>query len=185
MGKLAIVLFGLFVILILFSCEEKTKTVTGSKEMDITIESTAFHEGDMIPSKYTCDGLNVSPPLTWSNLPENTQSIVLISDDPDAPIGTWVHWVVYDIPPQVREFPENMPSARTLENGAIQGTTDFGRIGYGGPCPPSGIHRYFFKIYALDTLLNLDAGATKQQVVDAMEGHVIADGQLMGRYKRQ
>ena len=182
---LTAVISGLFIILIPLSCEEQTKTVTGSKKMEIKVESTAFNEGDMIPSKYTCDGLNVSPPLSWSYLPESTKSIVLISDDPDAPMGTWVHWVVYNIPPQVNEFPENVPPTKTLENGAIQGTTDFGRIGYGGPCPPSGTHRYFFKIYALDTMLDLDPGSSKKQVLNAMEGHMLAEGQLMGRYKRQ
>ena len=184
-AELTTVISGLSVILITLSCEEQTKTVTGSKKMEIKVESTAFIEGDMIPSKYTCDGLNVSPPLTWSDPPESTKSIVLISDDPDAPMGTWVHWVVYNIPPQVKEFSENVPPTKILENGAIQGTTDFGRIGYGGPCPPSGTHRYFFKVYALDTMLNLDPGATKKQVVNAMESHVLAEGQLMGRYKRQ
>ena len=183
--KLTTVISGLSVILITLSCEEQTKTVTGRKKMEIKVESTAFIEGDMIPSKYTCDGLNVSPTLSWSDPPESSKSIVLISDDPDAPMGTWVHWIVYNIPSQVKEFSENVPPTKILENGAIQGTTDFGRIGYGGPCPPSGTHRYFFKVYALNTMLNLDPGATKKQVVNAMENHVLAEGQLMGRYKRQ
>ena len=167
------------------SCEEQPQTETGSDKMEISIESSAFQEGGMIPSKYTCDGINVSPPLKWSELPEETKSLVLISDDPDAPMGTWVHWVVYNIPPSLNEFTENIPAMKILDSGAIQGTSDFGRIGYGGPCPPSGTHRYFFKLYALDDKLNLGPGATKQQVVDAMKGHVIAEGQLMGRYKRQ
>ena len=153
--------------------------------MEIKIESPAFKEGAFIPEQYTCDGSNISPPLNWGDPPEGTTSIVLISDDPDAPMGTWVHWVVYNIPPSVREFPENIPAVKTLDNGALQGTTDFGRIGYGGPCPPSGTHRYFFKLYALDTMLNFGPGATKKQVVEAMKGHVLAEGQLMGRYKRK
>lgn len=153
--------------------------------MEIKIESSAFKEGGIIPSKYTCDGSNVSLPLKWSDPPEGTKSIVLISDDPDAPVGTWVHWVVYNIPPAVKEFPENVPPSQTLENGAIQGMTDFGRIGYGGPCPPSGTHRYYFKLYALDTMLDIGPGATKKQVVDTMKGHVLAEGQLMGKYKKQ
>ena len=167
------------------SCENQPQTETGSDKMELSIESSAFQEGGMIPSKYTCDGINVSPPLKWSEPPEETKSLVLISDDPDAPMGTWVHWVVYNIPPSLKEFSENIPSSEVLDNSTIQGTTDFGRIGYGGPCPPSGTHRYFFKIYALDDKLNISPGATKQQVVDAMKGHVIAEGQLMGRYKRQ
>ena len=153
--------------------------------MEIKIESLAFKEGEFIPSKYTCDGSDVSPPLKWSDPPEGTAGIVLISDDPDAPAGTWIHWVVYNIPPAVKEFPENVPSSQTLENGAVQGKNDFGRIGYGGPCPPSGTHRYYFKLYALDTILDFGPGATKKQVVEAMKGHMLAEGQLMGRYRRE
>ena len=153
--------------------------------MEIKVESSASKEGELIPSQYTCDGSNISPPLKWSDPPEGTMSLVLISDDPDAPAGTWVHWVVCNIPPSVKGFPQNVPTTKILENGAIQGTTDFGKIGYGGPCPPSGTHRYYFKMYALDTMLNFDPGATKKQVVDAMKDHVLAKGQLMGRYKRR
>jgi len=153
--------------------------------MELKIESSAFKEGELIPSNYTCDGRDISPPLKWGDYPEGTASLVLISDDPDAPVGTWVHWVVYNIPPAVKEFAENVPSSQILENGAIQGTNDFGRIGYGGPCPPSGTHRYYFKLYALDTMLNIAPGATKNQVVEAMKDRVIAETQLMGRYKRQ
>ena len=166
-------------------CERKPETQTGVNRMEINIESSAFQDGGMIPSKYTCDGMDVSPPLRWSQPPGNTKSLVLISDDPDAPMGIWVHWVVYNILPSQHEFPENIPASEVLESGAIQGKTDFGRIGYGGPCPPSGTHRYFFKLYALNDTLNLGPGATKQQVVDAMKDNVIAEGQLMGRYKRQ
>ena len=150
----------------------------------ITIESSAFGEGGMIPVQYTCDGKNVSPPLRWSEPPEGTGSFALISDDPDAPAGTWVHWVVYNIPPGVRELPENIPSTEKLPDSTVQGTTDFWSIGYGGPCPPSGTHRYYFKIYALDAMLNLRHGATKQQLLAAMEGHIRARGELMGRYTR-
>ena len=153
--------------------------------MEINIESSAFKEGEMIPSKYTCDGVNISPPLKWRIPPEGTKSLVLISDDPDAPMGTWVHWVVYNIPASVKELSENIPHSDILDNGATQGITDFRKIGYGGPCPPSGTHRYFFKLYALDTMLSLGPGAAKKQVVDAMEGHVLAEGQLMGKYKRK
>ncbi len=152
--------------------------------MDIKLTSTAFAEGGMIPRQYTCDGKDMSPPLAWSGVPTTAKTLALISDDPDAPVGTWVHWVLFNLPASVQGLPENVPTTKTLLNGARQGTNDFGRIGYGGPCPPSGTHRYYFKLNALDTELKLDAGATKAQVLKAMEGHVLAQGQLMGRYKR-
>ncbi|MFB0525525.1 MAG: YbhB/YbcL family Raf kinase inhibitor-like protein [Phycisphaerae bacterium] len=153
--------------------------------MEIKIGSPAFEEGGMIPAKYTCDGADVSPPLKWEAVPEGTKSVALISDDPDAPMGTWVHWVIFGLPADARELAENIPHDKTLPNGAKQGTSDFGRIGYGGPCPPSGTHRYFFKIYALDTELDLEAGARKRDLLRAMESHILAEGQLMGKYKRQ
>jgi len=157
----------------------------GGNTMEIEITSTAFAEGGLIPSKYTCDGSNISPPLQWDSVPEGTRSIALISDDPDAPMGTWVHWVIFGLPAETRELEENIPTDKTLSNGAKQGTNDFGNIGYGGPCPPSGAHRYFFKIYALDTELDLAAGARKNELLKAMEGHVLGQGQLIGKYKRQ
>ena len=150
----------------------------------LQIQSSAFEHNGMIPKKYTCDGEDVSPELSWTGVPESTKSLALISDDPDAPMGTWVHWVLYDLPPSVKELQENFPKDKTLSNGAKQGITDFKRIGYGGPCPPSGVHRYFFKLYALDTKLNLEAGATKEQLLKAMEGHVIGQGELVGKYSR-
>ncbi|RMH97449.1 MAG: YbhB/YbcL family Raf kinase inhibitor-like protein [Calditrichaeota bacterium] len=153
--------------------------------MSITLKSSAFEDGGMIPAKYTCDGENVSPPLTWEGVPDEAKTLALICDDPDAPMKTWVHWVVFNIPTSVKELPENTPAIRTLANGARQGINDFRRIGYGGPCPPGGTHRYFFKIYALDTELNLEPGATKEDLLKAMEGHILAEGQLMGKYSRQ
>lgn len=152
--------------------------------MAITLTSSAFEEGGAIPSKYTCDGADVSPPLSWAGVPEGTESLALISDDPDAPMGTWVHWVLFNLPPDATELAENIPPGLTLPNGARQGETDFGRIEYGGPCPPGGTHRYYFRLYALDVMLDLDAGATKAELVDAMEGHVLDEGELMGTYKR-
>jgi len=151
----------------------------------LTIQSQAFAQGGSIPVQYTCDGMDMSPPLKWSDPPDGTGSFALISDDPDAPVGTWVHWVMYNIPEDIRELPENIPTSGKLDNGALQGMTDFRRIGYGGPCPPSGTHRYYFKIYALDTMLDLNPGATKQQLLRTMEGHILAQGELMGRYARQ
>ena len=150
----------------------------------LQIKSSAFENGEMIPKKYTCDGEDISPPLSWSGIPEGAKSLTLISDDPDAPMGTWVHWVLYDLPSSTTELPENVPADKVLKNGAKQGITDFKRIGYGGPCPPSGVHRYFFKLYALNTKLNLEPGATKRQLEDAMRGHVIAKAEVMGKYSR-
>ncbi len=149
------------------------------------LSSTAFGEGAPIPAKYTCEDKNVSPPLQWSGAPEGTKSLVLIADDPDAPAGTWVHWVLYDMPPTANELPEGQPRNQYTPGGARQGLNDFRHLGYGGPCPPPGKpHRYFFKLYALDALLNLKPGATKQEVERAMNKHILAQTQLMGTYKR-
>lgn len=156
----------------------------GGATMTIQISSAAFEEGGAIPKNYTCDGANISPPLKWSRLPAGTKSVALIADDPDAPAGTWVHWVLYALPPTVTELAENQPPDKTLANGARQGTNDFRKIGYGGPCPPRGTHRYSFKIYALDTDLALNPGATKAELLKAMDGHLLANGQLMARYQR-
>lgn len=156
----------------------------GGGAMNIRVKSAAFEEGGMIPKKHTCDGADVSPPLAWDQVPEGTKSIALICDDPDAPMGTWVHWVLYDLPAGVRELPEDVPGQEVLPNGAKQGTNDFRRIGYGGPCPPGGTHRYYFKVYALDSALGLAPGSTKAELLKAMEGHVVAEGHLMGKYKR-
>ena len=158
---------------------------TQKQDGEIQVLSTAFEEGGMIPPQYTCDGQDISPPLSWQSIPEGTRSIALIADDPDAPMGTFVHWVLYDLPADVRELQENVPDAKTLSNGAKQGANGFGRIGYGGPCPPSGTHRYFFKIYALDTATNLLPGQKKAQLLRAMEGHILAQGQIMGKYQRR
>jgi len=149
------------------------------------LESGAFKFNELIPAKYTCDGKDISPPLFWDEIPIGTQSIALIVDDPDAPGRTFVHWLVYDIPNTIRQLPEHTPIVKTLPNGGTQGKNDFGKFGYGGPCPPSGIHRYFFKLYALDKSLALAAGATKNQILAAMEGHILATAELIGRYKRQ
>ena len=159
-------------------------SMAGGGKMALTITSPAFSEGEMIPRQYTCDGPDVSPELSWSGVPKGTKSLVLICDDPDAPMGTWVHWVLFNIPPGETGLPAQVPPEPTLSNGARHGTNDFRRLGYGGPCPPGGTHRYFFKLYALDTELDLESGATKAQVEEAMQGHIWAEGQLMGTYKR-
>ncbi len=156
-----------------------------SEPMKIQVTSSAFKDGEMIPHKYTCDGDNMSPPLAWSDIPAGAKSIALISDDPDAPRGDWVHCVILNMPPDTKGLPENIPSDEKVDNGAIQGMHDGGGIGYGSPCPPSGTHRYYFKIYVLDKMLGLQPGITKKELLKAMEGHILAQGELMGRYKRR
>ena len=143
------------------------------------ITSSAFKHNSKIPSKYTCDGENINPPLEFSDIPKETKSLVLIMDDPDAPSKTWVHWVVYNIDPSTTRIKEDS----TPEG--IQGMTDFGEPGYGGPCPPSGPHRYFFKLYALDTILDAPSSLTKQQVLEKARDHVIEEAELVGLYNRQ
>jgi Raf kinase inhibitor-like YbhB/YbcL family protein len=154
--------------------------------MPFDLTSSAFGGGAEIPKKHTCEGPDVSPALAWSDPPEKTRGFALICDDPDAPAGTWVHWVLYDLPAAARGLPEGVPRSDRLESGARQGTNDFGRIGYGGPCPPRGhgFHRYFFKLYALDAPSGLAPGATKAELERAMKGHVLAHAELMGRYQR-
>lgn len=153
--------------------------------MTLKMTSSAFESGGTIPKKFTCDGPDVSPELTWNDPPAGTRSFALIADDPDAPMGTWVHWVLYDLPAETRSLPEDTPKQEQLSSGARQGRNDFPRIGYGGPCPPPGKpHRYYFKLYALDAKLDLQPGATKAGVERAMQGHILAQGELMGRYGR-
>ncbi|MBA7700362.1 hypothetical protein ES703_109073 [subsurface metagenome] len=152
--------------------------------MDIKIKSPAFVPGGKIPGKYTCDGMDISPPLAWTSGPGGTKTFALICDDPDAPMGTWVHWVLFNLPADIIELRENVLPERELKGGAKQGMNDFRKIGYGGPCPPGGTHRYYFKLYALDTEINLETGATKSELLKAMEGHILAEGQLMGKYER-
>ncbi len=146
--------------------------------------SSAFTDNGMIPSKYTCDGRDISPPLAWKDIPEGTRSVALICDDPDAPRGVWVHWVAYNVPPHVGKLDENVKAEKEFSNGMRQGSNSWPRIGYGGPCPPSGTHRYYFKLYALDAVLDLKPGATKEELLQAMKGHILAEAQLMGKYKR-
>jgi Raf kinase inhibitor-like YbhB/YbcL family protein len=153
-------------------------------KMNMKLTSTAFQHGGMIPAKYTCDGTNVSPPLEWSDAPQTAKSFALICDDPDAPGKTWVHWVVFDLPANRTSLPENVPPQDAITGGGKHGTNDFKKIGYGGPCPPSGTHRYSFRIYGLDTELKLDSKTTKDQLLQAMKDHILAQGESLGRYKR-
>jgi Raf kinase inhibitor-like YbhB/YbcL family protein len=163
-----------FIIALGIGCVENPQRRFG----DMILSSSAFEDNGAIPSEYTCDGVDVSPPLSFSNIPENTKSLALIMDDPDAPMGTWVHWLVWNIPANKTGFSKG-------ENITYpQGKNDFGNFNYGGPCPPSGTHRYFFKLYALETTLQLNKGSTKKQLESAMSGHIIEEAQLIGTYER-
>lgn len=150
-----------------------------STPMIMQISSPAFTHNSDIPALYTCDGADRSPPLQISSVPSGAKSLVLIHDDPDAPMGTWVHWLLWNIDPKTEEIPED-----SVPPGAVEGTTSWGKTGYGGPCPPSGTHRYFFKLYALDTLLALPPNAGKEKLEAAMQGHILAQGELVGLYGR-
>ncbi len=149
------------------------------------LKSSAFEQGGLIPAKYTCDGPDISPPLSWSDPSAGNKSLALIVDDPDAPSGTWVHWVAWNIPANARALDEDLPKRESLPNGMQQGMTDFRRVGYGGPCPPSGTHRYFFKLYALDTTFNLPSSTTKKELEKAMQGHILKQAELIGKYRRK
>jgi Raf kinase inhibitor-like YbhB/YbcL family protein len=157
---------------------------TTEASLGLMVTSQAFKSGEPIPSKYACDGEDVSPPISWSGTNEETRSYALIVDDLDAPTGTFTHWLIFNIPATDSSLPEGVPSVGTLSNGATQGRNGFGKIGYGGPCPTSGTHRYVFHLYALDTLLSLQAGASQGDVLEAMKGHVLAEGELTGLYSR-
>ncbi len=153
--------------------------------MPFQITSTSFQHEKEIPAKYTCKGADVSPDLAWAGLPDGTKSLVLIADDPDAPGGTWVHWLMWNIPASVHVLHEGMPKDAQLKDGTRQGTNDFGKLGYNGPCPPpGGPHRYFFRLYALNTTLDLKPGAKRKDLDAAIAGKVLAQTELMGKFKR-
>jgi len=180
-------ILGLFLIFLLTACASAQPTsAPGGEKLSIT--SSAFEPGASIPAKYTCQGGDLSPALAWSGAPQGTQSFALIVDDPDAPMGTWVHWVVYNLPADAGGLNEGASYANAkaydLPQGAVQGRTSFGREDYGGPCPPSGEHRYFFKLYALDGKIE-QAGLDKEALLKAMEGHILSQGELVGLYKKQ
>ena len=154
--------------------------------MVLELKSRAFMEGEAIPAKYTCDGQDISPPLQWANVPYEAQSLALLCDDPDSARNPWAHWVLYDLPAGTRKLPEGYPPGGLPGPGGKQGRNDFGDIRYGGPCPGRGqTHRYFFRLYALDESLGLSPGATRAEVLDQMHGHIMTQGELMGRYKRK
>lgn len=157
----------------------------GGSAAALELKSPAFENLGTIPAKYTCEGADVSPSLSWDDPPEGTKSFCLFCEDPDAPQTIWLHWAIYDIPSDARGLPEGIPREHRLDNGSKQVENDFGNIGYGGPCPPPGTtHRYFFELYALDTKLDLARGATKRQLEDTMEGHTLAFAKLVGLYGR-
>lgn len=183
--RVAVLLSALCLFVVLLAGCESGEPLPEAGEKSLSVSSTAFQEGAKIPDKYTCEGQDVSPPLAWGEPPAGTQSLALVTDDLDAPRGVFTHWVIFNIPPASRELAEAVPAQPQLPDGALQGKNGFGNIGYGGPCPPEGSpHRYRFTLYALDRTLDLKAGASKNQVLDAMEGHALARGELTGTYQR-
>lgn len=163
------------------ACASPAKPTEAVMANSLTFTSDAFANGQSIPAKYTCVGKNISPALTWGGPPAGTQSFALIMDDPDAPLGTWVHWVLYNIPAGTRSLAEDFA---TQGQDIAAGKNSWGDLGYGGPCPPSGTHRYFFKLYALDATLNLSPGTSKRDLLKAMDGHILAQGELVGTFSK-
>lgn len=164
-------------------------TVTSSpaysaKEAVLTVESSAFDDGEQMPYKYSLSGPNISPPISWSGVPKNAKSVAIICDDPDTSRGIWTHWVVFNIPPGLSALPENLPDEEILPSGIAQGVNDFGRVGWDGPSPPEGTHRYIFEVYALDAMLDPGHGITRSGLIDAMKGRIIGRGKLVGIYER-
>lgn len=153
--------------------------------MSLTLTSPSFRTSQMIPAEHTCDGENRSPELAWSGVPPGTASLALICHDPDAPAGIWTHWVVANLPAGLAGLPAGVPPAERLPRGGVHGRNDWGRLGYGGPCPPGGTHRYIFTLYAVDQVTDLAPGATREEVLAALRGHVLAEAELMGRYRRR
>jgi Raf kinase inhibitor-like YbhB/YbcL family protein len=175
----------LLVLGIVTGCRGAKGPELGAESPSILLTTAAFHDGDRIPGSYTCDGANTSPALTWSDPPSATKSFALVMDDPDAPMGSFVHWVIYNLPASTRTLPAAEPTQAQLSDGSLQGKNDFPGAGYGGPCPPGhSEHHYRFILYAVDTVLPLPSGATKEQVEDALKGHIVARGKLVGRYSR-
>jgi hypothetical protein len=172
----------LVLVFVLTSCAAPAAEIE-EVSMTLAITSTAFSQGQPIPADYSCDGKGKSPPLAWSGAPQGTRSFALIMDDPDAPMGTFVHWVIYGIPASSSGLPEAVSKEAKLADGSIQGPSTMGRAGYTPPCPPGGTHRYFFKLYVLDVAIDA-AGLGKDQLLTAMQGHILAQGELMGTYTR-
>jgi len=174
---------SLLLLLIVTACRH-SETSLAAAAATLALSSTSFQSGGKIPSQHTCDGADASPQLSWPAPPASTKSLALIMSDPDAPGGTFVHWVLYDIPASTRELPAGVAKHGQLYDNSRQGKNDFGKTGYGGPCPPSGTHHYVFTLYALDTTLGLQPGATRSQIESAIKGHILARGELVGLYSR-
>ncbi len=193
MAKARLWLWGPVILLLIAGCAPRPSSPTvpptvppaaGEGGVTMELKSSAFGYGQPIPTRYTCDGEDISPPLEWTDPPAGTRSFALIMDDPDAPVGVWDHWVLFNIPPETRFLPEGVPPDPDLAQGGRHGRNSWKRLGYGGPCPPGGTHRYFFRLYALDTVLDLSSGATRKDVLRAMGGHILAQAELMGTYRR-
>ena len=184
-GKIVLLLTILSVFLMALACGPEEPVTVKEGEMEISLSSTTFKDGEGIPTKYTCEGQGISPPLEWGEPPPGTRAFALIMDDPDAPMEVFTHWVIFNIASDSRQLAEAMPTQGQLSGGVLQGKNDFGRTGYGGPCPPPGRpHRYQFTLYALNQPLDLKAGISKKQLLSAMQGHILAQGQLTGTYQR-
>jgi Raf kinase inhibitor-like YbhB/YbcL family protein len=184
-GKIALLLTILSVLSIALACGPKEPITVKEGKMEISLSSTAFKDGERIPTKYTCEGQDISPPLEWGEPPPGTRAFALIMDDPDAPGGVFTHWVIFNIASDSRKLAEAISTQGQLLGDALQGKNDFGRTGYGGPCPPPGRpHRYQFTLYALNQPLDLKAGISKKQLLSAMQDHILAQGQLTGTYQR-
>lgn len=168
-----------------FYCKAKLKTDTLMKTDTLNVKSGSFTNNEFIPSKYCCDAENISPSLEWSGGPVSTKTYALICDDPDAPSKVWVHWIIFNIPSTVTKLDEDIPSGENTSDSILQGTNDSGNMGYSGPCPPSGTHHYRFTIYALDCSLSLKAGVSRDNVDAAMKNHILAQGEIIGLYKRE
>lgn len=183
--RVALLITLLSIVAVVAACAPEEPMLPEEGEITLSLSSPVFQDGENIPSKYTCDGQDTSPPLVWGEPASGTRAFALIMDDLDAPSGAFTHWVLFNWPADSSELAEAIPTEDQPANGALQGKNDFGRIGYGGPCPPPGpAHRYRFRLYALDEPLDLTAGASKKQVLDAMDGHILAQGQLIGTYQR-
>jgi Raf kinase inhibitor-like YbhB/YbcL family protein len=185
--KLTLIFTACFVLLL--GCSEHVQqpqpvVTTANESASIHLTSAAFADGQAVPDKFTCHGQDISPPLQWSGAPPQTKSIALTCEDPDAPSGTFTHWVIFDVPATASSLSENVSKTTALPDGTQQGKNSFGNIGYNGPCPPGGkTHHYIFKIYALDTPLTLDSGPAKEDLINAINGHILAQGQLTGTYE--
>ena len=178
-----VMIVSILILMVFVSCSKSGEEA--KKGAVLEVKSTAFGNAKSMSDKYTCDDVDVSPPLEWKDAPAVTKSFAIIFETPDAPTGNWVQWLIYDIPAEVTSLPQSVARTGQLDFGARQGKNDFDQLGYAGPCLPAGEHRFFFRVYALDSLTNLKEGAKKEALVEAMKGHILAEGALMGIYARE